>query len=242
MPLVVPSQVVGVIDQFYGWAKDFKPGTGGDLPPEHSSRMQAILYLIAEIPQNLLDISADDYGTLLIAKSDIEGVIAKNLARGGSNYFPFHVVVNIRRVLAECPDEFPPVATADLAFIPDADLRASIRGDMGAADRAFANAEWKAATVLAGSAIEALLLWAITGGPKADVQAASAAIIATGKRAPHSDPNRWDLVEYATGAHELGIVTQETFKGDRIGTRVSKPHPPRKGCPLESGLRSRDGP
>jgi hypothetical protein len=42
-------------------------------------------------------------------------------------------------------------------FITDDALRNSIRGDIGAAERAFANFEWKAATVLAGAAIEALL-------------------------------------------------------------------------------------
>jgi hypothetical protein len=43
---------------------------------------------------------------------------------------------------------------------PD-DFRKNLRLDMSAANRALANSEWKAATVLAGSVVEALLLWAI---------------------------------------------------------------------------------
>jgi hypothetical protein len=121
--------------------------------------------------------------------------------------------VNLWNVLSKCPDEFPPTAsTADLAFIPDTDLRESIRRDMAAADRAFANIEWKAATVLAGSAIEALLLWAIASGPKADVGGAATGVVAAGLRQPHTDANRWDLSDYSAGASTLGIITLDTFK------------------------------
>ena len=64
----------------------------------------------------------------------------------------------IWRALAQCPDQYPPSpTTTELMFITDDALRNSIRGDIGAAERAFANFEWKAATVLAGAAIEALL-------------------------------------------------------------------------------------
>ena len=41
--------------------------------------------------------------------------------------------------------------------------------------------------------------------------AAAGAIVSAGMKTPHSDPNRWDLSQYATGAHGLGIVTKETF-------------------------------
>ena len=53
-------------------------------------------------------------------------------------------------------------ATTGLALIEDLPLRESIRADIAFADQAFGGGEWKAATVLAGAAAEALLLWAIT--------------------------------------------------------------------------------
>jgi hypothetical protein len=65
----------------------------------------------------------------------------------------------IRRASAKCPDEYPPSATTELLFINDAALREHIRRDLEAANRALNNAEWKAATVLPGAAIEALLHW-----------------------------------------------------------------------------------
>ena len=218
MPLIVPSQVVKIIEDFYPWAKNFAPGSGGDLPPTlHTSRMMGIAALIEEIPAELLNLSAADYGALLIAKRDIERVTATNLARGGNEYFPFTVPVDLWQVLSKCPDEFPPTSsTADLAFIPDVGLRDSIRHDIAAADRAFANVEWKASTVLAGSAIEALLLWAIASGPKANVGAASASVLAAGLRQPHADVNRWDLSEYSAGAAALGIITPDALKATNL--------------------------
>jgi hypothetical protein len=66
-------------------------------------------------------------------------------------------VTTIRRILATLPDEYPPAAHAELQFISELDLRGSIRADVGAAHRALGGGEWKAATILAGSAIEALL-------------------------------------------------------------------------------------
>jgi hypothetical protein len=51
-----------------------------------------------------------------------------------------------------------PVNTGEPYFITVAELLANLRNDIGAIARALSNGEWKAATVLAGSAIEAVLL------------------------------------------------------------------------------------
>jgi hypothetical protein len=68
---------------------------------------------------------------------------------------------------------------------------------------------WKAATVLAGAAAEALLLWAIIERKSAsDTGAAHAAVIPS---AP-SDPNRWDLDGYIKVAKALGLIEDETAK------------------------------
>jgi hypothetical protein len=71
-----------------------------------------------------------------------------------------HPIGDIRHVLDHCPDEPLAAPSTKLAFIAQREPKlaeARLR-DLGAVDRALANAEWKAATVLAGSVIEALLL------------------------------------------------------------------------------------
>ncbi len=82
--------------------------------------------------------------------------------------------------MAACVDDAATVATTPLSFIADAALRESIRLDMSGAHRDLGQDEWKGATVLAGSAIEALLLWALQERERnkpGDVPAAVAALI-----------------------------------------------------------------
>jgi hypothetical protein len=89
-------------------------------------------------------------------------------------------------------------------------LRDSIRSDIGAVNRALANSEWKAANVIAGSALEALLLWRLSEPSPG----AAAVEIARKKVAPkiEADPQRWDLFSYARVALELKLIEDETFR------------------------------
>jgi len=102
-------------------------------------------------------------------------------------------VVLIRAALAQCPDESPAPATSELKFIADADLRANLRNDIGAVTRALSNGEWKAATVLAGSTIEALLLWSLSQRPLAEITKATIALTKSGELTRLPDPKleRW---------------------------------------------------
>jgi hypothetical protein len=67
-------------------------------------------------------------------------------------------VERIRRLLQQCPDELPPPAP-EFPFIDDDDLRLGIEDRIRAAWTDFKAREWMGATVLAGAALEVLLLW-----------------------------------------------------------------------------------
>ena len=123
------------------------------------------------------------------------------------------VVTVIRRVLARCPDEYPPSTTSELEFVKDVELRDSIRRDIGAANRALNNAEWKAATVLAGASIEALLHWRLqelTPGPTA-IQSAITALVTNGRIGkPDNNIDRWELHHFIDVAGYLGLLKPDT--------------------------------
>ncbi len=70
-------------------------------------------------------------------------------------------ILLIHAALHECPDQVPAPQVGGLEFIKDPDQRHDLRADMTTVTNAVKNAEWKAATVIAGSLVEALLLWAI---------------------------------------------------------------------------------
>ena len=128
-------------------------------------------------------------------------------------------LAHIRDALAKCPDESPAPGTSDLTFITDADLRANLRNDIGAVHRALANGEWKAATVLAGSAAEALLLWALKQRLPVDISSAIAARRASGDLKANPDPNRlesWNLYELIQVGENLGVIKPNTAKAARL--------------------------
>jgi len=106
------------------------------------------------------------------------------------------------------PDQQIPAPTADLQFIKDAPLRESIRADIAFANQALSNAEWKAATVLAGAAAEALLHWAITRKKASEVEGARAAVNSPASK----NPDAWNLDGYIKVAKHLALIEDETEK------------------------------
>jgi len=216
MPRVVPSQVVLLISQSF-------PGTQNtpDFPIYSASAgvLSAIVRLTNEIPAELLTVGAEDYSDLVCALEGLTSAVDRWLQRGGDDP-PARIkakspVSIVREVLTKCPDESPSPTTAALLFISDAALRESIRLDISAANRDAENGEWKGATVLAGSATEALLLWAIEEAERAaagTVPAAVGALVTAAilARRPKPNPDQWDFIELIEVARHLTLVTDDT--------------------------------
>ena len=126
-----------------------------------------------------------------------------------------HPISLTRRYLAKCPDQAPSPATAALQFVPDATLRESIRLDISAANRDLAQGEWNGATILAGAALEALLLWALQAHNRqhaGSVAAAVGALVTANKmaRPREPDPETWDLQHYIPVTAHLDLITGDT--------------------------------
>ena len=215
MTRIVPSQVVQTIDDMFPHAA--KNARGSLLSAGHGSQLLGILNLLKDVPDELINLTSAEYAELIVAKSTIEEHLAHWRARGNvgdmTQVGGFDAVTVIRRALAKCPDEYPPPATTELLFINDAPLRDNIRRDLGAANRALNNAEWKSATVLAGAAIEALLHWRLQEPPPepASIEAAITALVASGTiTKPDSDIDRWELHHFIEVAAHLGLLKTDT--------------------------------
>lgn len=216
MARVMPSQVVQTIDEMFPHAK--KNGPDAMLTAGHGSQLLGIMNLLNEVPDELLIIlTPTDYSELILAKSTIEDTLEHWRARGPvgnmAHVKGYDAATVIRRVLAKSPDEYPPPTTTELLFITDSDLRDSIRQDLGAATRALNNAEWKAATVLAGAAIEALLHWRLQEALPGDaaIQEAIAALVASGAISkPDKNIDRWDLHQFIEVAAHLDLLKPDT--------------------------------
>jgi hypothetical protein len=218
MTRIVPSQIVETIDRlFTGPSKGagtaaLSVGTAVDL--------WGIVLLLRQLPNELLQINASDFADLTLATAAIELFISRwghtdrlgaiTQVSGGD------VVHVIRRVLAKCPDEAPPPGSADLIFIVDQKAREAMKQDIGAANSALQNAEWKAATILGGAAIEAMLHWKLSEPqtPVADlITARTRAIASRGLQSSlPTDPDQWVLKDFIAVARELGVIEEETMK------------------------------
>jgi hypothetical protein len=223
MPRVVPSQVVELIDQLFpnASAMDQFP-----LPPGTNAYIDAIVAFAKEIPSELLTVGGQDLADYVVALSIIETTQRQSMASGLHWQLPEYRGMSpltlLRRVLAKCADEAPSPKTTELLFIVDPDLRESIRRDISAANQDLINGEWKGATVLAGSATEALLLWAIQNAEQTQpgaVKAAVGGLVAakTFSRTPNSDPERWGLIELIEVALQLALISAATAEQARIG-------------------------
>jgi hypothetical protein len=203
MARVVPSQVVAFIDQNIGDPRSSR------LTVSHDSvaGLTAIARLIDELPTELLTTSGTDYSDLVCGVEAIRNSVAFWQHKGVGEIGVMgirgkNILLILREALVKCPDQNPSPATAELTFISDGVLRDSVRLDISTATSALHNGEWKAATVLAGAAAEALLLWAVTNAPG----------LATLVQKPQGAPEQWGLGDYIKVAISLNLIKSNTEK------------------------------
>jgi hypothetical protein len=221
MPRVVPSQVVRLIERI------FPPGMElHSLGRGNAGQLSALANLADEIPDELLTMDTDSYAGFVCSVAHIRQAlaawVADRSARGNLDPipgFPNESAVSlIHKALSKCPDEAPAPATSELKFITDDKLRTNLRNDIGAVHRALSNGEWKAATVLAGSAAEALLLWALKQRLPAEITSAITALRASRDLTTTPDTNldKWNLYEFIQVAEKLGVIKPNTATQTRL--------------------------
>lgn len=228
MPRVVPSQVVTVLDQLFPDAKNQVEGKDLHLFFGHAMALMAIVDLVERIPDELLVLSVQEYSILRVSTAAIRTQVETWQMRGDigpltrvAGLPALSPITLIRQCLARCPDEFPAAATTELVFIADQDLREALRNDISSTRRALSNGEWKAATVLAGSVVEALLLWALQEHEQlapADITRAAQALVKNGTliRTPKGALEEWNLHDYIEVASALNLLKPEVAKQARL--------------------------
>jgi hypothetical protein len=222
MPRILPSHVAAVIEENFPWARTTDPPSfvrPQDVPP-----VASILALIERIPEALLRLSAQDYLSFIQAVAALEH-IAKLYETGPDHQFvwPYvarnNAMTTLWLVLGSCPDDAPSEQTPELRFIENQMLRESIRLDLSTSESALNNGEWKAATVMAGAAVEALLLWVVDRyGETERVRALQAAEQRGAKlrKVNPANPEDWFLSELIEGAFELGEITAQAAAQARV--------------------------
>jgi hypothetical protein len=202
MPRVVPSQVVSAIDSLFGPSRNEL--SVNMIRFVHRDAVRSLLLLLRQVPDELVAVPFADYTEFLQCQSSLTSALSvwdvgdrDRPVRTGSGKDP---VERIRRILAVCPDEIPPLYP-DLAFISDDVARTNVQQDIRAAWIDFRSEEWKGATVFATTAVEALLFWALK------------------RRADLEQSKRLDkqhLGDYIDDAERLGVIVKATADQARL--------------------------
>jgi hypothetical protein len=220
MARVVPSDIVAFIDRAIPDAKTIQDDPErSDIGPKHSLAFyQSLFSLIKELEISLLPPDPGDYIHFLASKGTIEAKMqnprnADQIPMGHVPGSHEHPVIAIRRLLEDCPDTAVPSTTTNLLFIPDQDYREKLRLDIASVE-GFLNArQWKAAMVIAGSVIEAMLCFKISEKEQREIKGA----IDNLNNKPKSDPNFWHLPTYVEVAYQLGMIKNQTKKQALLG-------------------------
>jgi hypothetical protein len=198
MPRVVPSQIVEFLaDRFPNVLPPPQTPTQFPFVPGNVGGLVALLDML---PHELLP-TGSDYAALITAQEALRAGIHEQLMNHGPNLTggEAEAVRDLDRIILRlCPDSAAPAGTTDPSFIDDEELRADLHHDLGDVNRALQNGEWKAATVLAGSVVEALLLWALQRRKSTEVAAKEAAV---------SQPiEKWSLGALIELACDTGLI------------------------------------
>jgi hypothetical protein len=206
----VPSQLRELIARLFPELKT-EQDIQGEAGHRQAAAVGAVLGLLESIPEELIHLSAEDsalyWGNAYALRSAWEdrNQSSNQVAVGRLPYRGHSFLFEIDRLLAKCPDEAPTAQTAGLEFILDVQLREVLRTDISSANSALINHEYKAATVLAGSVIEALLLWGLETYGEPRVRAAFAS-------APAKPLNEWALGPLTSAARACNLITDDTMK------------------------------
>lgn len=167
-----------------------------------------------------MTLEGSDYAALAASLSIMKHALKMWPTHGGTYYVggtpgfgTSNPMTLLRHALAKCADDAPRVDTAGLSFIADKDFREDLRRDVSTAHSALTNGEWKPATVIAGSVVEALLLWALQQQTATDLETSTKSLKLS---RDHKDLLSWTLHPLIEVASDLKILSTTTTDQCRI--------------------------
>ncbi len=236
MPRVVPKMVLDLIDSAIDGARRQQEQieSGGNVQlfglsaAEHSPALAGVVALVDQLPPELLmGLSPEDYAALTVNLAAIRNQLAtwqfadremrRSIFGPVKGYRNLNPITVVRQMLSKCPNELPAVGPHGLDFIRDERFRTILLRDINSTEQALGNNEYKAAAVLGGSVIEAILLWALREDDTAGLEAALKELQDAGEvsrklGADDLTAREWGLADFIKIAEKLGILVPTTVK------------------------------
>lgn len=179
--------------------------------------IQSVAALLRELDDAVLPKQPEDYVKFVAAgevitsaarkaESGMTAVLDKLAGYGKQN--PIAIVYDL---LTQCPDDAIPKSTTDLSFITDGTYRDMLRKELVSIEDFLNARQWKAAMVIGGSLIEALL-WFVLDSRMQSAVSSLQKLKQQGEIGSNipNDLNRWYLKEYVKVAYDLGLLRDRT--------------------------------
>ena len=234
--MVVPSQVVRLVREHYPQLADHTTLASA----AEAGFLAGVIAAVRQLPDGI--VPADMATRFATTVGSLEAAIQSCTPDARRGHLTGRHVSELLALLAAFPDEPFRPDDSSLQFIDDTAFRRTLSVDIAAAHRALMNGEWKAATVLAGSVIEALCLWVVR-------REAADAAVETARRlqregllGPRGVPNEllsWHAPELIEVAFALGFIERDTVQVARTTKDYRNLiHPGRE---LRTGQRCTEG-
>jgi len=179
----------------------------GAWPQRLAPQVKTILrYLDRVDPRITAMLSQADRSQLQEARSALEVALERFLGpkdRHGPANVKTKWVARIYHILGRCPDSPTPESLTQLAFVSDDLLRGSIARDVDSLPILVGARQWKAVTVIAGSVLEALLLYQVEQHP-----GRAQYVVTKSKERWRGQPKDWGLELLIQAARGLDLLSE----------------------------------
>ncbi len=216
---LAPSEIIALIDAFSDAPK--REDEGGERFPFqldislYGGVIQAIIDLVDRIPKAMLPTDAETLKDLYLSIGEIRYRIeCWRYGRGRDSIVrqphtkDMTALGLLRSVLRKCSETYIPEWIDELRFVENLDLREDIRNDVACAHSSVDSGNWKAACVLAGSAVEALIL----DNHSARLPEVTAMIAGKNLGLSVEKINYWGLASHLDIAKHLGALRDNTVR------------------------------
>jgi len=216
----LPSETVSLIDILFPWAGANAAAPRMILNPEVYPKLMTVAKMASHIPEELLRFQGSELAQYVFSVSAIETALSVYRERmalpardtmgighvelAGLEYFANQSPIRLLRfLLARAPDVVPALGTSNFPFFSDEQLRAALHQELSDVAQSMADREWKAATVLGGATLEAVLFWSIKG---------MGTELAALPDKPKEPIDNWELRRLIDVARKLGLIEESTKK------------------------------
>ena len=214
MPRLVPSEVVRIIDELFSYAgKPDRPNVRLNI--DVNGRVTAIISFIDRLPSELLALPPKAFADFLTNLEILRVKNATAMAKGSGYQYSGEPVWHLRRHLADCPDESAAESGKEFRFI-DEELRNDLSIDLAEAYGSLHAGRFKAATVLAGAVIEALLVWRLSKLTKDERKLAIAKLKLSPSQKPQGEPQKWLFWQLIEVAAAVPVIDGKTATQIRL--------------------------